>query len=355
MAEVFRAEAIGLGGFRRPVALKKILPQFVAREDFQKMFIDEARICASLTHANLVQIFDFDRAPDGNYYLTMELIEGVDLRRLVETISPKPIPPTLALFITSEVLKGLAYAHERVVRGEHLRLIHRDVTPSNILLSWAGEVKLSDFGLAKARARLSATQPGIVKGKFSYLAPEQLEGPDIDHRVDIFSLGVVLWEMLTGERLYWAENDAGTIKKLLELTPTPPSRICKDVPKELDAIVLSMLSRSPAGRPQSAREALRRIGDLLHRLATEGSHVDLAEFLRKTFARELTSQERPIIPQKSREEEETREIDGRKLRELSRIVPSFPVSSPLFAQARKEAEEISREGDRTGLSKEKPR
>jgi serine/threonine-protein kinase len=353
MAEVFRAEVIGAGGFHRTVALKRILPQYLAREDFQKMFIDEARICASLTHANLVQIFDFDRARDGTYYLAMELIEGVDLRRLTDALAGGPMPPTLALLIASEVLKGLAYAHERVVKGEPLGLIHRDVTPQNILLSWAGEVKLSDFGLAKAKMRLSQTQPGIIKGKFAYLAPEQLEGPDFDHRVDIFSLGVVLWEMLTGHRLFWAESDAETLKKLLGRVPEPPSEIEPSVPRELDDVVLYMLAHSPENRPARARDALWRIGNLLHQMATDASQVDLGAFLAKTFAKEL--EESRIVEQRSPEEENTRQIDGNKLRELSMTVPNFPLSSPLFAKARQEAAEISKDRHLEELAKGKPR
>ena len=353
MAEVFRAEVLGVGGFHRSVALKRILPQFLSREDFQRMFIDEARICANLTHANIVQVFDFDKAPDGTYYLTMELIEGVDLRRLLDAIAPNPLPPPMAFLIATEVLKGLAYAHERRSRGENLGLIHRDVTPSNILLSWSGEVKLSDFGLAKAKTRLSVTQPGIVKGKFAYLAPEQLEGPDIDARVDIFSLGVVLWEMLTGQRLYWAESDADTLRKLLGRYPEPPSQLAKGVPNECDDAVLWLLARDKNNRPSSARWALRRIGDLLHRLSESAEHVDLASFMQKTFQQELL-QKNPI-PQREKEEEPTQQIDGKKLRELSQAVPNFPASSPLFAKAREEAKEISRDQKLAKLIQDKPK
>jgi serine/threonine protein kinase len=338
MAEVFRAEVLGVGGFHRSVALKRILPQFLSSEDFQRMFIDEARICANLTHANIIQVFDFDKAPDGTYYLTMELIEGVDLRRLLDAIAPNPLLPAMAFLIATEVLKGLAYAHERRSRGENLGLIHRDVTPSNILLSWSGEVKLSDFGLAKAKTRLSVTQPGIVKGKFAYLAPEQLEGPDIDARVDIFSLGVVLWEMLTGQRLYWAKSDADTLRKLLGQDPEPPSRIAKGVSNECDNAVLWLLAKDKNNRPSSARRALCHIGDLLHRLSENAEHVDLASFMQKTFQQELLKKN--PIPQREKEEEPTQQIDGKKLRELSQAVPNFPVSSPLFAKAREEAKEI---------------
>lgn len=345
MAEVFRADIVGLGSFRRPVALKRILPQFLPREDFQKMFIDEARICASLTHSNVVQIFDFDKAPDGSFFLVMELIDGVDLKRLIDACAPEPIPVALALHIAVEVLEGLTYAHERYVREEPLSLIHRDVTPSNILLSWAGEVKLVDFGLARARVRLASTQPGIVKGKFAYLAPEQLEGAEIDGRVDIFALGVVLWEMLTGERLFAAESDAETLKKLLARVPEPPSSLRPEVPKDCDHILRDLLAFQPKYRP-SAREALQRIGDLLHKTATRADEVDVEAFLARVFRRELSAQPGAIIPQRGQEEESTREIDARKLLELSRQIPNFPVSSPLFAAARSQLE---RSGSRPGL------
>src|SRR5262249_27229916 len=164
-----------------------------------RMFIDEARLAAQLQHSNIVQIFDFDQA-EGSYYIAMELVEGCDLRRLEQDLrlQAQQLPMPVALYVAVETLKGLHYAHTKSVGDRPLGIVHRDVSPQNILLSRSGEVKLSDFGIAKAQARATATRTGVVKGKLSYMSPEQAEGQPLDHRTDLFAVGVILYHALTG-------------------------------------------------------------------------------------------------------------------------------------------------------------
>ena len=205
MAEIYRAKTLGAAGFEKEVVLKRILPQFSADQEFVQMFIEEARVASKLQHANIVQILDFDRARlggerDESYYLAMELVEGRDLRSLFKegVRVGKPLPVEQALFCVAEALRGLHYAHTRQESGTPLAIVHRDVSPQNILVSYAGEVKISDFGIAKAAARASITSNGMVRGKLTYMSPEQVTGQPLDLRSDVYSMGVVRWEAALG-------------------------------------------------------------------------------------------------------------------------------------------------------------
>jgi serine/threonine protein kinase len=249
MAEVFRAKALGAAGFEKDIAIKRILPQFSADEAFVKMFIDEARLAAQLQHRNIVQIFDFDQV-DGSYYIAMELVEGCDLKRLARR--SERLPVSVALYVVSEALKGLGYAHQREIDGKPLQLVHRDVSPHNILLSRSGEVKISDFGIAKAQARATATGSGIIKGKLSYMSPEQARGEKIDLRSDLFAAGVVLHELLSGVRLFEGDSEMEIIAKVQRCQVTAPG-----VSQPVDTVTLKLLAREPAARFASAAEAVR--------------------------------------------------------------------------------------------------
>ena len=194
MAEIYRAKAITLDGFEKSVAIKRILPHLCANPKFVNMFLDEARLAMKLNHANIVQVFDVGRAQD-TYFIVMELVEGRNLRRIFQRLSEvgQRFPVPVAVFLVTEALKGLAHAHERRDGDGHsLGIVHRDVSPPNLLISHSGEVKLTDFGLAKAMTQVELTDPGIVKGKFSYLSPEALDGRAVDYRADIFSTGIIL-------------------------------------------------------------------------------------------------------------------------------------------------------------------
>jgi serine/threonine protein kinase len=204
MAEVFRAKAYGVEGFERLVAVKKILPSISEDKEFIRMFIDEAKIAVQLSHANIAQVFDLGRV-GGSYYIALEHVHGRDLRALYDRCREKsaPMPVAQACFIIQKVCEGLDYAHnKRHENGDELGLVHRDVSPQNVLVSFEGEVKIIDFGIAKAAGRCSRTQAGILKGKFAYMSPEQERGQAINRRSDVFSTGIVLYELLTGKRMF---------------------------------------------------------------------------------------------------------------------------------------------------------
>jgi serine/threonine-protein kinase len=273
MAEVFRALAQGVEGFQRVFVVKRILKDKSANPAFIEMFINEARISALLNHPNIVQIYDFGQI-DGSYFLCMEYLRGKDLLSVLRQLrtAGRPMPPTIAAHIAREVAAGLAYAHGLTQQGgKSLQVVHRDVSPSNIMLLRAGGVKLLDFGIAKAETVLpSSTNPGSnaqtgqVKGKLSYLAPEQIRNEPLDGRSDIFSLGVVLWECLTGKRLFYEKTDYQTMHNVLERPVPPPSMQRPDVPAALDFIVVRALERM---REQRYASAKAMADDLDHFLA----------------------------------------------------------------------------------------
>ncbi len=235
MAEVFRAAANGVEGFQRVFVLKRILKDKSASREFIDMFVSEARISALLNHPNIVQIYDFGQI-GGSYFLTMEYLRGKDLLSVMRQLraSGKLMSAGVAAFIAHQIATGLHYAHSLTrVGGETLQIVHRDVSPSNVMLLRAGGVKLLDFGIAKAATETQneqGSQAGLIKGKLSYLSPEQIRCADLDGRSDVFSLGVVLWEMLTGRRLFYDKNDVQTMKHVLERPVPPPSTQRAEIP-----------------------------------------------------------------------------------------------------------------------------
>jgi tetratricopeptide (TPR) repeat protein len=262
MAEVYRALSLGAHGFEKLVAVKRVLPAYAADPEFVERFIDEAKLAVHLTHANVVQIFDFGYM-DESLYLAMELVEGLDLREVAYRIgrSSALLEPALAVAVGIEVLRGLQFAHERTdADGRPLGIVHCDVSPSNVLVSWAGEVKLTDFGIARANAPRRRSLEGLVAGKAPYMAPEQFEGAGIDSRADLFGVGVVLYELFVGRRPYAGDKDA-----LLEAARghdfVPPSVARPGVPSSLDLPIRAALAPNPADRPESAGALLRMLVD----------------------------------------------------------------------------------------------
>lgn len=248
MAEIFRARTAA-AGFSKTVCIKRVLPQYLEDDDFIAMFRDEAMLSARLQHANIVHVFDFG-VVDETLFLAMELVDGADLRRLLKLSAKTGNRPTIAqcVQLAIEAARGLGHAHTLEVDGRAMGLVHRDISPHNLLLSKRGEVKVTDFGIAKSENRETHTATGLVKGKLSYMAPEQAEGKALDHRVDQFALGVVLWEMLTGERLFSGPTEVATLRMVVEADVTPPSQVRAAIPKELDEIVLRALAREPNDR-----------------------------------------------------------------------------------------------------------
>ena len=264
MAEVFRGIAEGLQGFKKSVAIKRILPHLCKNKKFISMFLDEAKLSLHLQHANIVGVFDIGVSPagpdgeGGAYFIVMEFVDGSHLKGIVESMrrQGKSLSVAQVLYIVMQVCNGLAYAHEITdpETGRPLGIVHRDISPPNILISKQGEVKLVDFGLAKATSQIETTDPGVVKGKFSYLSPEAANGKEVDKRADIFAVGILLYEMLTGKRLFYGENDYQTVEMVRQARVPSISQQNSLVEPELEAIVRKSLARDVNARYQTAGE-----------------------------------------------------------------------------------------------------
>jgi serine/threonine-protein kinase len=278
MAEVYRAESAGLEGFKKIVAIKRVLPHLAEKKQFIGMFLDEARVSAHLSHSNCVQVFDIG-VGDNTYFIVMEYVDGSDLKGVIEhrRKQNQPFPVEEACLICVRICEGLAYAHELVdARGQSLNIVHRDMSPPNVLITRYGEVKIVDFGLAKANSQLERSEPGIIKGKFSYLSPEAAKGGSVDQRTDIFAVGIILWELLAGRRLFMGETDLETVR-LVQAARVPSIHdFNPNVPRELDRVLARALAEDPDRRYQRARELGTELNELLFHLGRSVSSFDIA-------------------------------------------------------------------------------
>jgi len=265
MATLFLAHRRGAAGFQRFVAIKVVHPHLATDPSFVRMFVDEALLSARIVHPNVVHVEELGEA-EGTYFLVMEYVHGTSLSLLVRALARRKrmLAPELATSLIMKVADGLHAAHEtRGDRGELLGVVHRDVSPQNVLLAYQGHVKLIDFGIAKASGRSQQTEAGSIKGKFRYMSPEQAWGRPVDRRSDVFSLAVVLWELLTARPLFDAGNDLLVLEKVRHPVVEPPSRWVPSIPPELDAAVLAALAENPDDRPATAQDFRRRLGDAL--------------------------------------------------------------------------------------------
>jgi len=302
MAEIFRATAYGVEGFTKDVCIKRILPTLTTDETFVKMFIDEAKIAVALHHPNVVQVFDLGRIGE-HYFIAMELVRGRDLLQLINRCRAikTRIPVHLVLCLISEVCKGLDYAHKVRAEGRPLGIIHRDVSPSNILISWDGIVKVADFGIAKAALKDERTVTGTMKGKYGYMSPEQVKGEHTDHRSDIFATGVLTWEALACRRLFKGDTDLETLERVRAAEiPKPPSAHHREVTPEVDRLVLKALAVRPEDRYQTAGEFHTAIADQLFALGKRLETADLAEYMQTLFAADIREEEARIEAQRAR-------------------------------------------------------
>lgn len=290
MAELYLARFVGPGGFEKRCALKRILPQFAADQTFTKMFMTEARVTAMFDHSNLVQVFELGQDEQGQFYIAMELVNGMNLRQLVHMAKERGlrVPPELAAYMITQALDGLAYAHEfRDEDGQPLGLIHRDISPQNLLVSYDGAVKIVDFGIVKGSSISGETQAGMLKGKVAYMSPEQASGDPIDARSDLFSIGVVFYELIAGERPFNGPNEIMCLKAILEQEPPPITAYAPDCPEGLERIVYRALSKQREHRYQSAREFQLDVQGVLKDCPMPlGRHV-VAEFI-KSFTESAT-------------------------------------------------------------------
>src|SRR6188508_1563386 len=262
MAEVFRGVAESLQGFKKNVAIKRILPSLAKNKKFVSMFLDEAKLSLFLQHANIVQVFDIAQTQN-SYFLVMEFVDGANLKALLDRLKQrgKRMEIGHAIYLMVEACKALSYAHhvENPENGEPLHIVHRDISPPNILISKNGEVKVVDFGLAKANSQIESTDPGVVKGKFSYLSPEAASGLEVDRRADVFAVGILLWEMITGRRLFYGDTDYQTVELVRQARVPSIAALNPDVEPELEQVVRKALARDPEERYQNAAD----LGDSL--------------------------------------------------------------------------------------------
>ncbi len=290
MAEIYLARSLGPEGFEKLVVLKRILPKYAENPKFVQLFLDEAKLAASLDHPNVVHVYDMGRV-DNHYFFTMEYVHGQDTRsilRKASRIKGHEIPIAIAVQIVRSMASALHHAHERKrPDGAARDIVHRDVSPSNILVSYDGAIKLADFGVAKAATSSVRTRTGALKGKVGYMSPEQARGTMIDRRSDVFSLGVVLWELLAMRRLFKTDNDLATIQAIINTPPPSLTELRDDCPPELDRIARKALEKEPATRYQSAQQLQRDLEELARELKLDQSSISLSSYMTELFADEI--------------------------------------------------------------------
>ncbi len=289
MAEIFLARQAGLEGFEKTIVIKRIRPHLSKQSNFVKMFLNEAKLAAQLNHPNIVQIYDLGKIGE-SYFIAMEYIFGRDMRRIIPKADALgiPFPMVYALKIASSVCEGLYYAHARTdLYGNALNIVHRDVTPENIFVSFDGTVKVLDFGIAKAANQIEQTRAGEIKGKLSYMSPEQCMGKALDNRSDLFSLGAVLYEWLTGFKLFTGDSEVAILKSITEGKIYAPSYFKADIPEGVEAILMKALEKDRDKRYQTAWEMQYDLDQFLSQYEFTPSNIHLSNFLKQLFSDEL--------------------------------------------------------------------
>lgn len=302
VADIYRATTRKADGGELPIVVKRLRPEASQDPNFLTSFVDEARVASLLEHPNVAKTYEWGKHED-SLFIAMEYIRGTNLASLMQSVAEQSLrfPPTIGLHVVCEVLTGLAYAHGlKDPYGNPLGLVHRDVSPPNIVLSESGEVKLVDFGLAKLATRLQSTLPGAFKGKFTYMSPEQIRRKDVDVRADIFSCGVMLYELLTGIKLQ-SKGEESDIHSVLEAARSrPPSSVHTDVPAELDQLVARAMEENPDGRPATAVDMLGELGQFLDRWDRKVDAASLSAYLVETFSGQAGPPEEKQEPQEAK-------------------------------------------------------
>jgi eukaryotic-like serine/threonine-protein kinase len=292
MAEIFLARQEGMEGFEKTVVIKRILPALTRSEGFVTMFLNEARLASQLTHPNIVQIYELGRVGE-SHFIAMEYIFGRDMARIIPKAAALGIsfPEVYALRIAASVCEGLYYAHQKAdAWGNPLHIVHRDVTPENIFVSFDGMVKVLDFGIAKARGQVGRTQTGEIKGKVAYMSPEQCLGQPLDQRSDLFSLGVVLYEWLTGYRLFTGDSEVAVLKSITDGKIWGPSYFKPDIPPAVEEVVMRALEKDRERRYASAFDMQRDLEKAIGQFPFRPSSIHLSNFLKQLFAGELDAE-----------------------------------------------------------------
>ncbi|MFE8601281.1 serine/threonine-protein kinase [Archangium violaceum] len=298
MAHIFLASIDGPDGFSKTCVIKRILPEYASLEAFSRMFADEAKVAALLTHPNIVQVFDFGKI-DGQYYLAMEWIQGAALDRVLRHAwkAAFPLGTRVAVDVGIAVASALAYAHAKTLPdGTPLSLVHRDITPGNVLVSRDGIIKLADFGIVKSTVNHERTVAGVVKGKYAYMSPEQISNKDVDHRSDLFSLGIVLYEAATGRRLYKRDTIEATILAASRAEIPPLFEVNPDFPPGLERIITRLLAKDPEARYQSAREVHEDLERFRVAQNWTSSGSELAALMATLFPPDKTGRHSTAVP-----------------------------------------------------------
>lgn len=285
MAEVFKAEATSMQGFQKLVAIKRVLPSLTKNQRFVRMFLDEAKVSLHLNHTNCVQVFDLGIA-DGTYFIVMEFIDGTNLKNILEYVVSENIqlPVEQVVYIAIEICKGLAHAHnKRDLEDRPLHIVHRDISPPNVLMSREGEIKITDFGLAKAQSQVEQTDPGVVKGKFGYLSPEAANGEGVDLRTDVFAVGILLWEMLMGRRLFLGKSDYETLKQVQVAKVPDMQSVRADVPHQLVEIVERALAKDINRRYQDTKSLANALADFLFGFGRPVTSFDISKIVTRVM------------------------------------------------------------------------
>jgi serine/threonine protein kinase len=321
MAEIFLANQVDGEGLETPVVIKRIRPHLSKHATFVKMFLNEARLAAQLNHPNIVQIHDLGKIGE-SYFIAMEYIFGRDMRSIIPKAEEVgiPFPLVYALRIASDVCSGLHYAHQKVdLYGNPLNIVHRDVTPENIFVAFDGTVKVLDFGIAKATNQVEQTRAGELRGKISYMSPEQCQGKPVDRRSDIFSVGVALYEWLTGFKLFTGESEVVVMRSITEGKIYAPSYFKADIPEPVEAILMKALEKDRERRYQTAMEMRAAIDAFLSTYEFTPTPLHLSNFLRQIFHDELHAEQDRLVARTSGPEQVV---------EMEELTPAEP-SSPL--------------------------
>lgn len=290
MAELFLADYVRRDGFRRKVAVKRILPHLAGNKDFINMFTREARLAALLQHPNIVQIFDYGKIENA-YFIAMEYIDGKNLGEILSAMN-QGLTVEQTVFIILQICKGLDYSHtKRDEKGKAFHIVHRDISPQNMLISYQGEVKISDFGISTARSEPSLTQAGVVKGKLAYLSPEQALGESINQQADIYALGLVFYETLTGKRVYKFSSDIEAIRTIPKKDIDPLTKSMPDLPEEVNRIVMKCLEKDKDSRYQDVSALYNDLLACKKELKFTFDTADLADFMSKRFKKNGNSPE----------------------------------------------------------------
>ena len=324
MAELFRAKLTGAQGFEKLIAIKMILPNLSTEENLVTAFIDEAKLAALLHNENIIQIYDFG-SMDDQYFIAMEYLFGKDLRTIIRTAREKDLALGMEniLYIMSRICAGLDYSHNlKDLQGRPLNIIHRDINPQNILMTYEGQIKIIDFGIAKAASHNNQTRENLIKGKLAYMSPEQANGQQIDHRSDIFSTGIILYELLAARRMFTGET-MHVLSLVREAQYDPPEEVIPDLPTKLNSILRRALEKDPDDRYQNAGEMLADIEEFMFELSLRPNNRSFAGYMKELFEEEYAEEElalwaktqiyeageeQPVDESVSRDQDETHEI-----------------------------------------------